>query len=239
MFNPGSELLFEEPLQNHENPFNVNKVNPWHPQYRYYKSLISDLQAWDEYMDSVISDPEYERPVSGKRKSSWKKPCVHGLFDNKPDSYAYDNYGYHRYVTNLQSTNNTNKKQLLTQVLSSIGSNVDKTHFIIASECVDCVKCKAHGNTNSMANSGASIHITLNRSDLGEYKVIEGDISLNTALKTAKPLHVKGKGVMFLTISENHRGQEPVIQLYPVYYVTGVSHRYLFVGTLLNQGLVL
>ena len=50
MSNPWSkengELLFEEPLQNHENPFNVNKVNPQHPKYGYYKSLISDLQAW-------------------------------------------------------------------------------------------------------------------------------------------------------------------------------------------------
>ena len=75
--------------------------------------------------------------------------------------------------------------------------------------------------------------------DLSKYEVIEEDVSLNTASKTAKPLHVKGKDVMFLMISENHRGQEPVIQLYPVYYVTGVLHRYLSVGTLLNQGLVL
>ena len=64
-----------EPLQNHENPFNVNKVNPWHPRYGYYTSLISDLHAWDEYMDSVISDPEddtseNDRPVGGKRRNS-------------------------------------------------------------------------------------------------------------------------------------------------------------------------
>ena len=90
-----------------------------------------------------------------------------------------------------------------------------------------------------MANSATSIHITLNRSNLSEYEVIEEDISLNTASKTTNPLHVKGKGAMFLTISENHRGQELVIQLYPVYYVTGVSYQYLSVGTLLNQGLVL
>ena len=212
-----------------KNPFNVNKVNPWHPCYGYYKSLISDLQAWDEYMDSVISLPEDntsedDRPVRGKRKSGWKKPCVHGPFDNEPDSYAYNDYAYHRYVTNLQSTTNTNAEQLLTQALSSIGSNVDKIHSVIALECVNCVKCKTCGNTNSMADSGASIHITLNRSDLSEYKVIEEDISLNTASKIAKPLHVKEKGAMFLRISENHRGQEPVIWLYPVYYVTGISH---------------
>ena len=89
MSNPWSkengEPLFEELLQNHENLFNVNKVNPWHPRYGYYKSSISDLQAWDKYMDSVISDPEDDtseddRPVGGKRKSSWKKPCVHGSY---------------------------------------------------------------------------------------------------------------------------------------------------------------
>ena len=146
MSNPWSkengEPLFEDLLQNHENPFNVNKVNSWHPKYRYYTSLIRDLQAWDEYMDSVISDPEDDtseddRLVGGKRKSGWKKPCVHGPFDNEPDSYAYDDYGYHRYVTNLQSTTNTNEKQLLIQALSSIGSNVDRIHSIIASECVN------------------------------------------------------------------------------------------------------
>ena len=182
-------------------------------------SLISDLQAWDEYIDSVISDPEDNRPVRGKRKSGWKKTCVHGLFDNKPDSYAYNDYGYHRYVTNLQSTTNTNKKQLLIQALSSIGSNVEKIHSVIASECVNCVKCKTHGNTNLMADSGASVHITMNRSDLSEYEEIKDGIRLNTASKSAKPLQVRGKGVMFLTISDDHRGQEPVIWLYPVYYI--------------------
>ena len=139
MSNPRSEKN-GEPLQNHENLFNVNKVNPRHPRYGYYTSLISDLQAWDEYMDSVISDPEDDRPVGGKRKSGWKKPCVHGLFDNELDSYAYDDYGYHRYVTNLQNTTNTNKKQLSIQALSSIGSNVDKMHSVIALDCVNCVK---------------------------------------------------------------------------------------------------
>ena len=177
MYNPWSkengESLFQEPLQNHENPFNVNKVNPLHLKYGYYMSLISDLQAWNKYMDSVISDPEddtseNDRQVRGKRESSWKKPCVHGPFDNKPDSYAYD---YHRHVTNLQSTTNTNKKQLLTQVLSSIGSNVDKIHSVIASECVNCVKCKISGNTNLMADSSTSVHITMNRSDLSELKM--------------------------------------------------------------------
>ena len=233
MSNPWSKVngepLFEELLQNHENLFNVNKVNPWHPNHGYYTSIINDLQVWDEYMDSVISNPEDNtsednRPVGGKRKSGWKKPCVHGPLDNEPDSYAYNNYGYHRYVTNLQSTTNTNKKQLLTQVLSSIGSNVDKIHSVIASECVNCVKCKTRGNTNLMADNGASVHITPNRSNLSEYEVIVDGISLNTASKTAKPLKVRGKGAMFLTISEDHRGQELVIQLYPVYYVTGVLH---------------
>ena len=216
------ELLFEEPLQNHENLFNVNKVNPRHLKYGYYTSLISDLQACD--MDSVISDPEDDRPVGGKRKNGWKRLSDHGLFDNEPDSYTYDDYGYHRYVTNLHSTTNTNKKQLLIQALSSIGSNVDKIHSVIASECANCVKCKTHGDTNLMADSGASVHITMNRSDLSEYEEIKDGICLNTASKSAKPLQVRGKGVMFLTICEDHRGQEPVIRLYPVYYVTGVSH---------------
>ena len=79
------------------------------------------------------------------------------------------------------------------------------------------------GNTNLIADSGTSIHIISNKSDLSEYEEITEDISLNTASKATKPLKVKGKGAMFLTISENHRGQELMIWLYPVYYVTG-SH---------------
>ena len=75
-----AELLFEELLQNHENLFNVSKVNPRHPKYGYYKSLISDLQAMDEYMDSVISDPEDntsedDRPSEAKGKAAGRS-CV-------------------------------------------------------------------------------------------------------------------------------------------------------------------
>ena len=73
-------------------------------------------------MDSVISDPEDDtseddRPVGGKRKSGWKKLCVHGPFDNELDSYAYGDYGYHRYVTNLQ---NTDKNRLSGCTLSTM-----------------------------------------------------------------------------------------------------------------------
>ena len=89
---------------------------------------------------------------------------------------------------------------------------------------VEALQLHQHGDANLMANSGASVHITMNRSDLSDYEEIKDGIHLNTASKSAKPLQVRGKGAMFLTISEDHRGQEPVIWLYPVYYVTGVSH---------------
>ena len=85
--------------------------------------------------------------------------CDHGLLDNELDFHAYNDYGYHRYVTDLSSSTNINKKQLLIQVLSSIGSNVDKIHSIIASECVNCARCKKSDNTDLMADSGASIQI--------------------------------------------------------------------------------
>ena len=59
--------------------------------------------------------------------------------------------------------------------------------------------------------SSASVHITMNRSDLSKYEEIKDGIHLNTTSNSAKPLQVRGKGAMFLTISEDYRGQEPVI----------------------------
>ena len=43
----------------------------------------------------------------------------------------------------------------------------------------------------------------MNRSDLSEYEEIKDGICLNTASKSTKPLQVRGKGAMFLTISED------------------------------------
>ena len=54
------------------------------------------------------------------------------------------------------------------------------------------------------------------------------------------PLAVKGVGCMFLMTSVTSRSRsKKLICLYPVFYVPGINHRFLSVGTLLNQGLML
>ena len=62
---------------------------------------------------------------------------------------------------------------------------------------------------------------------------------LMTASAEADLLYASGKGSMFLSISGIHKGREAIIRLYPVYYVAGLSHRYLSVGSLPSQGLEL
>ena len=54
------------------------------------------------------------------------------------------------------------------------------------------------------------------------------------------PFVVKGVGCMFLTASGSFRTRsEKTIHLYPVFYIPGINHKFLSVGTLLNQGLML
>jgi hypothetical protein len=57
------ESLFEAPVQNHNNPFNDNKVNPKHPLAPFYLKLMGsykvneDQGAFDPYLNRP-SDPE-------------------------------------------------------------------------------------------------------------------------------------------------------------------------------------
>ena len=62
---------------------------------------------------------------------------------------------------------------------------------------------------------------------------------MQTAAKSP-PLTVKGVRCMFLMSSVTSRSRsEKLICLYPVFYVPGINHRFLSVGMLLNQGLML
>ena len=91
-----------------------------------------------------------------------------------------------------------------------------------------------------LADSSTSLNFTHERSDLSEFQeVYDDDFNVQTATKSP-PLAVKGVGCMFLTISVTSRTRsENLICLYPVFYVPGINHRFLSVGTLLNQGLML
>ena len=62
---------------------------------------------------------------------------------------------------------------------------------------------------------------------------------MQTAAKST-PLTIKGVGCMFLTTSMNSGSKsKKKFHLYPVFHVPGIYHRFLSVGILLNQGLML
>ena len=82
---------------------------------------------------------------------------------------------------------------------------------------------------------------TSEQSNLSEFQEVhDDDFDVQTATKSP-PLAVKGGvGCMFLTTSATSGTKsEKLICLYPVFYVPGINHRFLSVGTLLNQGLML
>ena len=72
-----SAPLFVKPVQNHNNPFKDNKVNPEHPRAPFYQRLMDsqkghNVGAYDPYLDNVTdnheSSSEDEREVKAKRK---------------------------------------------------------------------------------------------------------------------------------------------------------------------------
>ena len=81
---------------------------------------------------------------------------------------------------------------------------------------------------------------THEQSNLSEFQEVhDDDFDVQTATNSP-PLTVKGLGCMFLTTSATSGTRsKKIICLYPVFYVPGINHRFLSVGTLLNQGLML
>ena len=109
-----------------------------------------------------------------------------------------------------------------------------------SANCVKCKKCKKQDLIESLADSGALLNFTHEQSDLSEFQEVhDDDFDVQTAAKSP-PLAVKGVGCMFLTTSATSRTRsKKLICLYPVFYIPGINHRFLSVGTLLNQGLIL
>jgi hypothetical protein len=106
-----------------------------------------------------------------------------------------------------------------------------------------CAKCKTKkkDQIDLLADSGGSLHFTNQRSDLSDYEVVnDKDFTVTTA-SAGRPLTVAGHGSIYLLTSGSHRGKESgrVIRLYPVFYVKGLTHKYLSVSALLNSGLEL
>jgi hypothetical protein len=113
--------------------------------------------------------------------------------DNNPDSYAYDDYGqgYVSFSNRFALINNEQHVALIS-LLCSLLSNVE--HLNIMPHSVNCVKCvKKHKNQiDLLADSGASLHFTNQRSDLSDYEVVDDkDFTITTA-SAGCPLAVAG-----------------------------------------------
>jgi hypothetical protein len=163
--------------------------------------------------------------------------------DNNLDSYAYDNYGqgYVSFSNNHSAHINDEQHVALINSLCSLLSNVE--HFNLMPHSVNCAKCvkKNKDQIDLLADSGASLHFTNQRSDLSEYEVVDDKDFTVTTASAGRPLTVAGRDSMYLTTSGIHRQEAGrAICLYPVFYVKkGLTQKYLSVGALLNSGLEL
>ena len=167
----------------------------------------------------------------------------YGWEDNLDNELFHDmgpnSHGYTRYKYPYSSTANIYSHQLLVAIDSVVNSIENSTHNSHIINCVKCTQSKNSQTIEILADSGTSLNFTNQRSNLCEYKEIEIQ-SVETA-SAHSSLQAVGKGVMFISTSVLSKGKETdqIIHLYPVFYVKGLTHRYLSIGTLLNQGLEL
>ena len=158
--------------------------------------------------------------------------------DDQHDSYAYNDYGYRRYVSDFDINTVADCQQLLA-ALGSLSSSVEQ-YMPHSANCVKCKMNKKQDLIELLADSSTLLNFTHEQSDLSEFQEVhDDDFDMKIAMKSP-PLVVKGVGCMFLTTSATSGiRSEKLIWLYPVFYVPGINHRFLSVGTLLNQGLML
>ena len=215
-------------------------------------------QVVDPYLDNITdvpddvstgSEDEEDCPSAVRWPSPWRQRgytppldiSARGWEDNLDNELFYDMgpNGKHRYEYPYLSTTTTNSNQLLAAI-DSVVSSIENNHY--NSHVISCVKCAQSKNSHQieiLADSGTSLHLTNQRSDLCEYKEIEA-VPLETA-SAHSSLKAVGKGAMFISTSVLSKGKETdqTICLYPVFYIKGLMHKYLSIGTLMNQGLEL
>ena len=255
-----SEHMFVPPVLNHNNPHSGNEVNPQFKRATFYQHLNLYIdQMEDPYLDDVTdcpddissgSEDEEERPSAVRQRPQypWRQRgytppldiSARGWEDNLDNEMFFDMgpNRRHRYEYLYSSTATTNSNQLLAAIDSVVSSSIENINHV--SHAINCVKCAQGKNSiEILADSGASLHLTNLRSDLCEYEEIEV-VPLETA-SAHSSLKAVGRGAMFISTSVLCKGKEmeQIIRLYPVFYVKGLMHRYLSVGTLLNQGLEL
>ena len=142
------------------------------------------------------------------------------------------------YVSNFDINTVADRQQFLV-ALGSLSSSVEQ-YMPHSANCVRCKKNKKQDLVELLVDSGTSLNFTHEQSNLSEFqKVHDDDFDMQTAAKSPF-LAVKGVGCMFLMTSViSGTRSKKLICLYPVFYIPGINHRFLSVGTLLNQGLML
>jgi hypothetical protein len=198
------ETLFREPVQNHENPYNLNEVNLRHPCATFYQRLMvpfeqerrshidfngNNVGTYDPYLDDVSigndmdsedemkAGPPIKRKVPNPGGVRWSEEETQSYKegwddrDNNPDSYAYNDYGqgYISFSNDHFAHINNEQHVALITLLCSLLSNVE--HFNLMPHSVNCAKCvkKNKDQIDLLADSGALLHFTNQRSDLSEY----------------------------------------------------------------------
>ena len=250
------ETLFIPNPQGNYNHEDI-KVNPRHPRAQFYQ-LLMDSYAQDqseEHFKQTIIDPYLNAPSNGEQDLSDEemghslrlftpppdKDSIMEHWDgdiNAPNSYAYNDYSYQRYISNFNINTVTDHQQLLV-ALGSLSSSVEQ-YMPHSANCVKCKNNKRQDLIELLADSGTSLNFTHEQSDLSEFQQAhDDDFNVQTATKSP-PLAVKGVGCMFFTTSVTSGiRRKKLIHLYPVFYIPGINHIFLSVGTLLNQGLML
>ena len=88
--------------------------------------------------------------------------------DAQYDSHALDNYSYRRYVFNFDINTVADCQQLLV-ALGSLSSSVEQ-YMPHSANCVKCKMNKKQDLIELLADSGASLSFTHERSDLSDSK---------------------------------------------------------------------
>ena len=116
--------------------------------------------------------------------------------------------------------------------------------FCVHSDIAACPRCKGKSPAENsgafpplwMADSGASLHVTADESDLAEYEPIEDSEPLQTASASAS-LRIVGRGTAFIDHYVTRHGEKVLMTsaIYPVHHVPGLHGRLISLGTLLKQ----
>ena len=113
--------------------------------------------------------------------------------DAQHDYHMDNDYSYQRYVSNFDNNTVADCQQLLV-ALGSLSSSVEQ-YMPHSAYCVKCKKNKKQDLVELLADSGALLNFTHERSDLSEFQEVhDNDFDVQTAAKSP-PLAVKGGGM--------------------------------------------